>query len=540
MNNQYQELTLSDYWRVVRRRKWVVLAGVGACVVGALVMTVRQAPVYEAEARMAVRSLPGGSVFGSDYLGNVDPKRTIATEIEVLQSGLVLQRLKQNLGLVADPPGVQGSVVGATDVVSVKVRSGSALTAQTMADAYVQAYIDVKREQTVSGLNAASAQLESQIADLDSQISAIDQQIDATPADQRDQVERDFSPQRQALVNQLSSFKERLDQMQIDAALSSGGAQLVQPASLPAGPVEPTPVRSGSLAVVVGLLLGLGAAFLLDYSDDTVHSSAELEAAAGGLPVLSVVPTDPPPDHRPISISRPEDFAVEAYRTLRTNLQFLGLDRPLRTIQITSSVSGEGKTTTASNLALLMAQAGNRVLLIDADLRRPRLHEVFAVDGSRGLTNALLGEEFGQLTHEVAVPGGSLLVLLPAGRVPANPSELLGGRRMKELLRLLSGSFDVIVLDSAPVLPVTDSVVLSGAVDALVVVAQASRTTRKQVGETVNALSRVSAPVVGVIMNRVTERKLRSGQYGYGYGRYGYTPKANAADTPVEDRKLLV
>lgn len=539
MSEQYLDLSLSDYWRVVRRRKLIVLAGVVTCVAGALSMTVLQRPVYVGEAHMAVRSLPGGSIFGSDYFGNVDPKRTIATEIEVLQSYLVLQQAKQNLGLVADPPEVHGSVVGATDVVSVKVRSGSQVTAQTMADAYVQAYIDVKREQTVAGLNAASAELESHIPDIEGQISAIDQQIDDTPASQRDQVEREFSAQRQALVNQLSSFNERLDQMQIDAALSSGGAQLVQPASLPSDPVEPTPLHTSALAVVVGLLLGLGAAFLLDYADDTLRSTTELEAAAGGLPVLSVVPVDKPPDSRPISISRPDDFAIEAYRTLRTNLQFLGVDRPLRTIQITSSVAGEGKTTTAANLAVLFAQAGNRVLLIDADLRRPRLHEVFAVDGQRGLTDALLGEPAELMTHDISVPGGTLL-FLPAGRVPANPSELLGGRRMKALLQQLSGNFDVVVLDSAPVIPVTDSVVLSGSVDALLIVAQANRTSSKQVNGTVRALNRVSAPLAGVIMNRVGERKLRSDQYGYGYGSKGNYAPREGADSPVEDRRVPV
>lgn len=286
---------------------------------------------------------------------------------------------------------------------------------------------------------------------------------------------------------------------------------------------------------MIGLMLGLGAVFLVDYADDTVHSSTELEAAAGGLPVLSVVPTDPPPDNRPVSISRPTDLAVEAYRTLRTNLQFLGMDQPLRIIQVTSAMSGEGKTTTASNLAVVLAQAGNRVALVDADLRRPRLHEVFAVDGSRGLSDALLGEPVELLLTELPIDGGRI-ELLPAGRVPANPSELLGGRRMKALLLHLAQSVDFVVVDSAPVLPVTDSVALSGSVDALVLVAQAERTSRKQVTETVNALSRVSAPLVGVLMNRVAERKLRTGGYGYGYG---YAASNGLAGVRTEVGKVL-
>jgi polysaccharide biosynthesis transport protein len=523
MNANQQELSLRDYWRIVVRRKWVVVAALVACVGGSLTMSFLQDPVYEAQARMAVRTLPGDSIFGSDYLGYSDPKRAIDTEIQVLQSDLVVQRVKQNLGMDTDPPGVQGGGIGSTDVISATVRSGIPATAQVLADAYVQAYIDVKRGQIVAGLTAASAELERQVVALQEQISGLDQQVEDAPADQRDQLQKDLADQRAALVDQQAQFKERLNQMQIDAALSSGGAQLVQPASLPSEPVEPTPARTAALALVVGLLLGLGAVFLLDYADDTVRSSADLERAAGGVPVLAVVPTDPPPDNRPISISRPSDFAVEAYRTLRTNLQFLALERPMKVIQVTSALPGEGKTTTAGNLAVVLAQAGQRVVLVDADLRRPRLHEVFALDGSRGLTDALLGEHLELLLHELPMNGG-LIAVLPSGRVPANPSELLGGGRMRAVLRALGENYDTVIVDSAPVLPVTDSVVLSGSVDALVLVAHAGRTSTKQVIEMTSRLDRVSAPVVGVVMNRVAERKLRSGGYGYGYG-YGYSAK---------------
>ena len=535
--SEQQDLSLRDYWHVILRRRWLVVVAVAACAGAALVMTALQTPVYEAQARMAVRTLPGDSIFGSDYLGYVDPERAIATEIEVLESDVVLQRVKDDLGLTTDPPSVTGTAVSGADVVAVSVRSGSPETAQTLANAYVKAYVEVKREQTVAGLTAASAQLQQQFDDLQQQIDTLDGQVAAAPLDQRPQLTSELAGQRAALLTQQSSFKERLDQMNIDAALSSGGAQLVQPASLPVDPIEPTPLRTMALALVVGLLLGLGAVFLVDYADDTVHSSAELEAAAR-VPVLSVVPTDPPPDNRPVAISRPNDLAVEAYRTLRTNLQFLGLDQPLRIIQVTSAMSGEGKTTTASNLAVVLAQAGNRVALVDADLRRPRLHEVFGVDGTKGLSDALLGEPLGLLLTEIPIAGG-YIELLAAGRVPANPSELLGGRRMKALLQHLAASVDIVVVDSAPVLPVTDSVALSGSVDALVLVAQAGRTSRKQIAETVSALSRVSAPLVGVIMNRVAERKLRSGQYGYGYGYgYGHTPTTGATSAPAEGAKV--
>jgi polysaccharide biosynthesis transport protein len=516
---------LRDYLRVVASRKWLIVLTMLACMSGALAMVALQDPVYEAEALIAVRTQPGDSLFGSSDQQRGSDDRVLRTEIRVLESDLVYERLLQNLGLEGPVPRASGRADGTTFIVGVNVRSGTPEVSQALADGYVQAYLDTKRDQVVSGLDAASQELENQIEALEAQIVGLDAQVAAVPENERLDLQQGLASQRQYLVNQQAEFKQRLDQIRVDASLSSGGAQLVQPARLPGFPIEPTPKRTLAVALLFGLLLGLGAAFLVDFLDDSIDDPRELEKAAGGSPVLSIVPTDPPPDNRPIAISRPGDTAVEAYRTLRTNVQFLGLDQPLRIVQITSSIPGEGKTTTAANLAVVLAQAGKRVVLVDADLRRPRLHEVFGLPGNRGLTDVLVGEPVELVLLSVPVEGGQL-DLLPAGRVPPNPSEMLGGQRMKALLESLSTSFDVVVVDSAPVLPVTDSVVLSSSVDAVLVVAQAGRSSVKMVKETVLALNRVSAPVAGVVMNRVAQRKLKDG-YGYGYG-YGYAPTASS------------
>ena len=200
-------------------------------------------------------------------------------------------------------------------------------------------------------------------------------QIDALPPD---------AAERDTLIAQQAAFNERLDQLQIDAALTTGGASVVQPADLPTDPVEPQPLRTAVLAAFVGLLLGLGAAFLVDYLDDSLRRPEDVEALTS-VPVLAVVPVEPPPDNRPIALSEPHEFAVEVYRGLRTSVQFLGLDRKLRVIQVTSSLPGEGKTTTATNLAVVLAQAGHQVAIVDADLRKPRIHEVFSVPNRPGL-----------------------------------------------------------------------------------------------------------------------------------------------------------
>lgn len=519
------ELTLRDYWRVVTRRKWLVITGTLAVVVGALGMSLLQDPIYEAESQMLVQSRSTETLFDSATGRVVDPERALQTEIEVLESGIVAQRVQTDLGLEGPPPDVNATSVGRTDVVGVKVRSGDPETARILADAYVAAYIDIRREQAVDDLLSASVELQTKVDELQVQIDTLDDTIAATDESET-AILASLTQQRQALLAQQLLFQQKLDQLQVDAALKSGGAQLVRQAERPTSPVEPNPVRSVALALVVGLLLGLGAAFLVDYTDDSIRSADELERLVD-LPALAVVPTDPPPDNRPVALSRPGDMAVEAYRTLRTNVHFMSVDRPLKVIQITSPLAAEGKTTTAANLAVVLSQAGDRVLLIDADLRKPRVHELFGLDGSAGLTNALLGEAPGLRIRDI----NDHLSVIAAGEIPPNPSEMLSSRRIGEVLRILAGGFDYVIVDSAPLLPVTDSVALSRSVDGVIVVTQAGRTTKRQVTNALDQLQQVSAPLLGLVLNKAATSKSRTG-YGYGYG-YGYGHASKTAPSPL-------
>jgi succinoglycan biosynthesis transport protein ExoP len=269
------------------------------------------------------------------------------------------------------------------------------------------------------------------------------------------------------------------------------------------------------LALVVGVLLGLGAVFLIDHFDDSIRGPDDI-ARTLGMPVLAMVPIDAPPDARPIALSRSGDFAVEVYRGLRTSVQFLGLDAETRVIQVSSPVSGDGKTTTAANLAVVFANAGHRVILVDADLRKPRMHQVFSLPDDRGLTNALLGEPYQLLVHTVV----ENLDVLPAGRVPPNPSELVGGRLMASLVKELATEYEFVIIDSAPVLPVSDSVGLASLCQGVLLVAQAGRTSTRQAADAVSMLERSQTPVLGIILNKFGAK--RRGGYGYGYGGYGY------------------
>lgn len=490
---------MRDYLAAIRRRWWIVLGAVLLAAGAALGLSLTTTAIYEAEAQMLVETRSTDTIFGTGVeVGGADAARAVETAIKVLEGERVSSRVKDDLGLRRDPPEADASVLDATDVVSVRVRHADPERAQQLADAYVRAYIDERREQSVDNLLAASAQVQNKIAELDDE-------IDALPGD---------DPQRSVLLAQQAGFRETLSRLQIDAALKTGGASVVKSAELPDDPVEPTPVRDTLLAVCIGLLAGLGIAFLVEHFDDSLRTEDDVKRAVP-LPVLAVVPSDPPVDNRPVALSAPGDYAVEVYRGLRTNLQFLALDRPVKLIHVTSCGSAEGKTTTVSNLAVVLAQAGRSVAVVDGDLRRPRIHEVFATPQSPGFTDMLVGAPADLAAQVFHDDQDCTLTVFASGSVPSNPGEVLASNRCREVLADLAERFDYVIIDSAPVLPVADSIALAGAVDAVLLVTHARRTSRQALTEAVERLSRVGAPLVGVVLNRA--KHVGGADYAYGY-----------------------
>jgi capsular exopolysaccharide synthesis family protein len=219
-------------------------------------------------------------------------------------------------------------------------------------------------------------------------------------------------------------------------------------------------------------------------------------------------------------VTNPNSAAAEAYRTVRTNLQFLDLEHPIHSLQVTSANAVEGKTTTLANLAVTVAKTGQRVIVVCCDLRRPRLHEFFDVSHDIGFTSVLLGEVPLSQALQPSGTDGRLFVL-PSGPPPPNPSELLASRRAAELFELLAGRADLLLIDSPPVLPVTDALVISGFVDATLVVGTAGVTAKRGLHAAVTALRQVDAPLIGSVLNGIGASEAEA--YGYGGYTYGYT-----------------
>ncbi|HEV3309936.1 MAG TPA: polysaccharide biosynthesis tyrosine autokinase, partial [Chloroflexota bacterium] len=343
----------------------------------------------------------------------------------------------------------------------------------------------------------------------------------------------------------IQSINAAILQQQITSSNSAIRLQLQTPANTPLSPVGPHPLRSGVLAGFVAALLLASMFTLREYFATTLRTPDEVSEAVGGGPVLGAILRLPATGRRvgAVVAKDPRSATAEGLRVIRTNLLFSNIDHSPKIMLLTSARQGEGKTTITANLGASLAELGGRVLLIDADLRRPSLHKVFAVDEKIGLTNALISganEPLEPFTHKTDQRG---LFVMPSGPVPPNPAEMLSSGRMRDLLRRLSGLYDTIIIDSPPLLAVTDPAILSTMVDVVVLVADVNQVTLQGATRVREALERVGSHVSGVVLNKLTDDQRGSYYYNYYYRQdygYGYTPpetSPKAASPKADSRK---
>jgi tyrosine-protein kinase len=327
---------------------------------------------------------------------------------------------------------------------------------------------------------------------------------------------QDLQGRINTLQNQVNNWQATFAQYQLLLGQGSSNVlTLIEEAAVPTTPIGAGWKVQVLLAAAIGMVLALAAAFLLEYLDDTIKTPQDVDQAMHltTLAGISRIPGDKPRE-RLITLKHPKSPISEAYRVLRTNLQFSSLDKPIRTLLVTSPNPVEGKSTTVANLGVVMAQTGKSVIVVDADLRRPTLHRVFELENSRGLTDALLNAEPGLDGHLQPTKVENLR-LLSTGPLPPNPSELLGSQRMAALIERLKEEADVVLFDSPPSLAVTDASVLATQTDGVLIVTDAGRTRRNPARESSERLRQVGANLVGVALNR-----MRSGRAGYYYYYY--------------------
>ncbi|MDP9019428.1 MAG: polysaccharide biosynthesis tyrosine autokinase [Actinomycetota bacterium] len=531
--NEGAAFELRDYLRVLWARKLVVLLAAAVMVVATYGFSARQAPVYVATAQFRIVP-PVNPILTESTKGS---QESVQSEIEVIQSAAVVQRVEEILQSRA--PGVDAEAVTGTQFVRLTAESTDPESAAAITNAYVAAYEQHRRQQAIDELVPVRDQAQAELDALQGEINSLTTQLNGVSSVTQPLTYGDLFDRRAALQSRQLPIRAQIDNLNSRIQFATGGVSDETLAQPPEAPSRPQPVRTGLLALPVGLIFGIGLVFLFEYLDDSIRTKEDLQRATGaGLPVLGLIPAVPWRDRaqaQVVTLEDPTSPASEAYRSLRTSVQFLGLDQPLHCLQVTSGSPGEGKTTTVTNLALMLARAGDRpVVIVDCDLRRPRLHEFFSLPNEVGFTSVLLGEApvSAALQCFGDEPGLSVLV---SGPIPPDPSELLASRRTAEVLASLRADGGLVVLDTPPVLPVTDALVVSKWVDATLLVTASGTTTRRQVQRALELLNQVDAPVVGTVLNQAP---VESTGYGYAGSYYGpTTPRPStrqATDAPPQ------
>jgi succinoglycan biosynthesis transport protein ExoP len=320
---------------------------------------------------------------------------------------------------------------------------------------------------------------------------------------------------------------QRMKEAGVSAGIMASNIQVVDQAELPIRPYKPNKRLNLLLAAVVGLFLGVGIAFFFEYLDNTVKTPEDVEQLIR-LPSFGMVPeisyerrrrlesgTSYPVEL--VTFGHPKSMLSEAYRNIRTSILLSFSERPPKRIAISSPNPAEGKTTTVINTAIALSQTGAQVIVIDSDMRKPRVHKIFNEENGAGLSNFLSGNaELGSVIKKTEIPN---LYYIPAGPIPPNPSELIGSKLFKTMMETLGQRFDHIVLDSPPVLGFADSIILSTSVDGVILVVLGGKTPRETLQRAKEVLSQVNAKILGVVINRIN---IQRSDYGYYYYRYRY------------------
>ena len=468
-------MDLKEYVRLLRRRWRLIALCVLATMSVSIFATLTATKLYTAKAQLFVSAQDRSGVdsgISSAYTGGLFTQQRVKSYVSVIQSLRTASLVKADLHLGARP-----------EVIAKKI--------------------------------TASAPLDTVLINVSV--------VDRDPA------------QAQAIANSLGRvFPTLVEQIERPA---SGGASPVRVSmvqnAITAKQTSPRPKINLILGFLLGLAAGIGGAVLRESLDTSIKGPEQARDLVGA-PVLGAINFDPDASKKPlVVVTAPNSARAEAFRQLRTNLQFVDIEHPLRSVVFTSSVPGEGKSTTTCNLAITLTQAGLRVILVEGDLRRPRIADYMGVEGAVGLTSVLLGRT--SLDDALQDWGeGTSLQVLASGPLPPNPSELLGSQGMQDLLRELERRVDIVIIDAPPLLPVTDAAVLGTLTSGIVMLVRSNATRREQVTNAVATVHAVGGTMLGAVLNMVPTRGPDSYSYGYGYG-YSYKPSAGASRLQADE-----
>lgn len=515
-------MEIKRYFELLWRWAWLIILGALIAGGAAYLISRNTTPVYQSSARLLIDEAPG-SASGNDYSQILLEQRLAQTYVEILTTEPILRETISRLDLPYSSPGQLASrtTVSApaeTQIIVISVEDTDPQRAADTANTIGEVFTDKNQERESLRYAEPISNWESRIEEIGNEIEAIETEIaevgTAETPEEQAKLSRLETQLNEAQIRYTEAFNN-LNQLQLDQARESSNIVPIEAAQAPNAPIRPRTQTNTLLAFVAGAMLAVGVIFLIEYLDDTVKSQEQVLEDTG-LSTLGAIAQIRASEQADVLITaqKPRDPISEAYRVMRTNLSFSAVDGELRSIMVTSSSPGEGKSTTAGNLAVVMAQTGKTVIVVDSDLRRPTQHKVFGVPNNLGLTTAILDSStpIEQQLQETRIPG---VRVMTSGPIPPNPAELLNSQRMSHLIETLKDEADVILFDTPPVLTVTDAAILSPQMDGCIVVVHTGETRRDTFVQAVERLQKTGGTIFGVVLNRLNPS--RSGYYYYQY-----------------------
>jgi len=526
---------LRRYIAILWRWAWLVMIMVVLGGATAFIISKRTVPVYMATTRLLINEAP--ATKNTDYASVLASERLARTYSELLTTQPVLEEVNSRLGLTRSERQLSSQIkvnlLRDTQLIDVSVEDPNPVLAADIANAIVAVFSEQNQLLQASRFATSKESLSTQLAQMNEQIETTGEAIQAlgeTPEEkaERDRLETVLAEYSRTYASLLQSYES----VRMAEASSTSNVIQVEMAIPPEIPIRPRTVRNTALGMLVGLMLGVGSVYLIDVLDDTL--SPEDVSRQLGLPVLGVIARHQIENGSPVVNYQPRSPVSEAFRSLRTNIQFASVDIPLRTLLVTSPSPQDGKSTVAVNLGASLAQSGYKVGLVEADLRRPQVHKNLGLSNREGISGIFVQP---QIVLNGALRETSIenLFAMTSGSLPPNPAELLGSDKMSEILQKVSERTDIILLDSPPVMAVTDAAVLAPRVDGVLLVVKPGSTKLAACRQAIDQLHRVGANILGIVlndveMNRSRYRYYRSYYYTYYDKYYNNTNDSHPAD----------
>ncbi len=522
--------SMSEYLKVIWRWAWFLILAAIITGIAAYFITERQPSVYQAKTLVMVNGASGSSY--DSYMSIYSGTQLATTYAQTMTTQPILSEVENRLGIPVSSANIAVRQIENTQLITISVEDTDYNNAAAIANTLVTIFAEQVFTDQTSRYADLKAGLEKELNSLDELINSVNVKLaaleaktsgisEASQADylKRTELEATLAQYQQSRAYLFSNYQS----IKLSEAQSTSSIIQKDPAVPDPRPIRPQPMRSAFLAGLIGLALAAVGIFLIAFLQDEIRDPDEI-TRKWGLPVLGVILNYGSHQENIITISQPRSPISESFRSLRTNIQFSGVEKKLHTLLVTSASPSDGKTSVAANVAAVFAQGDCNVIVMDCDLRKPRIHKAFQVSNRIGLSDFFIRSD-DRLDGVYKKTENNHIGVITSGSLPPNPSELLGSTRMNEVLRIVEKECDLLIMDTPPLLAVTDALVLANRVDGVILVMDPKKTKRAAIKHAIDQIRRVNANLLGIVLNNVNSKNTHTyytknyyydRQHGYG------------------------